>query len=285
MRKNIFTLFLLVTSSLLSAEQIKVVAAENFYGDLAKEIGGPYVSVTSIMKNPNQDPHLFSSNTSTAKAIANAQLIIYNGINYDPWMVNLINANKNHTKTILIVADLIGKNTGDNPHIWYDPDAMPAYTKKLVSELVQLDPEHEEYFEGKLSKFRENYEELENKIAEIREQFQGTPIIATEPVFNYMAEALGLIIYGKKFQLSVMNDTEPTASDTRDFMDKLNNHEVKVLIYNNQVTNPLTERMLNTAKKAGIPAMGVTETQPPKQTFIGWMLSQLNALQKALQQT
>lgn len=282
--KKIFSFFLLLLfCSNIFAGVIKIVAAENFYGVLAKEIGGNYVAVTSIMHNPNQDPHLFSSNWSTAKAIAEADIIVYNGLGYDSWITNLINANGNEeNKKILIVADLIGKRVGANPHIWYDPNTMLIYANELTTQLSELDPTHKKYYQNQLSIWQNQSERLEKKIKNLKKHYQDMPVIATEPVFNYMALALGLRVYGDGFQLSIMNDTEPSISDIKDFTNKLKQLEVKGLIYNKQVTNPLTLHMQNLAKQFGIPVFGVSELQPVGQDYFAWMNAQVDNLQKTL---
>jgi zinc/manganese transport system substrate-binding protein len=278
-----FALFLfLCSASLLNAENIAVVAAENFYGNVAQQIGEPYVTVTSILNNPSQDPHLFSSSTSTAKAIANASLIIYNGIDYDPWMKHLIEANTKKTKQIIVAADLIGKKEGDNPHIWYDPNTMLACADELVKKYVLLDPIHQDSYNDQLQKFTDDYQPFLSLVQEMQEQYEGTAVIATEPVFNYMAKALGLKMYGLGFQRSIMNDSAPSADDIADFENKLRKQEVKVLIYNNQTVSPMTERMKSIAKNAGIPIVGVSETLPAKKNYVEWMIDQLHDLDQAL---
>ena len=265
-------------STVLSAQPIKIVAAENFYGDIASQLGEPYVQVISILSNPNQDPHLFSTSPSTAKAIADANLIIYNGINYDAWMDTLLKPFSNQHKAVIVVANLMHKKPGDNPHIWYNPNTMLTYSRDLIEKLNQLDPVHADYYQRRFNVFKQQYDEFLHKISQLKRQCQGTPVIATEPIFNEMADALGLVMYGNDFQLSVMNETEPSAKEILDFQDKLAKKLVNVLIYNSQVINPLTEKIKNFAKKNGIAIVGITETQPAKQDYLNWMNQQLDNL-------
>ncbi len=281
LKKFLFILIMFIPIS-ACATPISIVAAENFYGDVAQQIGGPYVQVSSIMKNPQQDPHLFSSTPNTAKDIAQAQIIIYNGLDYDPWMNNLIAANDQKNQHIIIVAKLLGRKNGDNPHIWYDPQTMLVFTNYLASQLSQIDPVHQNYYQQQLDIFKNKQYKLQKKIKQMRQQYHGAPVIATEPVFNDMAAALLLTMYGQSFQLSIMNDTTPSFADTKDFEDRLTHHLVKVLIYNNQVSNPLTEHLQTLAKEAGIPTVGVSETEPPDQQYFTWMNNQLEALENAL---
>jgi len=282
MYKKIISMCCLFLSAAAFAKPIAIVAAENFYGDVAKQIGGSYVEVTSIMSNPNQDPHLFSSSPATSKAIAAADMIIYNGIDYDPWMDHLLSPAANQARQTIVVANLLGKKSGDNPHLWYEPDTMLIYARHLTEKLGMLDAKHRSYFQQRLSSFKQQHAALLKKITVLKQQYQGTSVIATEPVFNYMADALGLNMQGKGFQVSVMNEVAPSANDTQDFEDKLNKHLVKVLIYNGQVTNPLTDRVKALAKEASIPIVGVSETQPANQNYLAWMNNELDALTIAL---
>ncbi len=282
MLKKIITAFLMLWSAVLFAKPLNLVAAENFYGDIAKSLGGPYVNVVSVLSNPNQDPHSFSSNPGTARDVAAADMVIYNGIDYDPWMVNLLAPTAQQQKKIIVVADLLGKKSGDNPHIWYDPHTMQVYAAALTAALIQLDPAHATYFQQQLADFNKRYAVLISKIAALKTRFQNTPVIATEPVFNEMAKALNLKMYGTGFQLSVMNDAEPSMSDTRDFETMLKQHQVKLLIFNNQVTDPLTDRMKQIATDSGIPILGVTETQPLQEDYFSWISGDLDKLASAL---
>lgn len=267
-----------------AAAPIRIVAAENFYGIVAQQIGGPYVQVESILKNPQQDPHLFSTTPSIAKAISHANWVIVNGLGYDSWMDNLA-ASAGLTKDRIInVADLVGKATGSNPHIWYDPKNMLAFANYLTNLLIQHDPNNQSFYHNQQTVFKKDYQQIQDKIQNIRQQYQGAAIIATEPVFNDMAETLGLVMKGQDFQLSIMNDTEPSITAVKDFENQLTHHQVKVLIYNNQVRNPATERMQQLAIKNKIPIIGVSELQPAQQSYAEWMISQLDNLQKALSQ-
>jgi zinc/manganese transport system substrate-binding protein len=280
MFKKILPLFLLITAPVY-AEPLHIVAAENFYGHIATQIGGKYVQVDNILNNPKQDPHLFSTSPATAKAIAQADLIIYNGLDYDSWMENLIHANTKK-KSVIVVAYLLNKKSGDNPHIWYDPNTMLIYATYLTQQLSKQDAIHQDYFQQQLIVFKQQYQHLMNQINKDKIKFQNTPVIATEPIFNDMARALNLKMFGMAFQMSVMNDTEPSATDIKDFQNQLFMHSVKVLIMNNQVSNPLTERMQQIAEKANIPCIGVSEMQPVGQDYVSWMSSQLTSLEKAL---
>ena len=282
--RTLFAIFLVLALGTAGAraEPIPIVAAENFYGDLAMQIGGPDVTVTSILTNPDQDPHLFEASASTARAIAGARVVILNGADYDPWMQKLLSASRAPGRETIEAAKLLHKKAGDNPHLWYDPAAMPAVAKALAATLARLDPDHRAGYEQRLVAFLASLEPLQAKIAAMRKQYVGTPVTATEPVFGYMAAALGLKMRNERFQLAVQNDTEPTPSQIAAFQKDLKTHAVKVLLYNSQTEEELTKKMRELAQQSGIPVVGVSETAPPATKYQDWMVKQLNALDMAL---
>ena len=284
MRQIIFSgLFSLVGMvSITQADTIKVVAAENFYGDVAQQIGDANIAVTSILNSPNQDPHLFEVSPSVGRDVSAARIVIYNGINYDPWMEKLLAAARSANRRVIVVAELIGKKTGDNPHIWYDPATMVALAKTLSEALIADDPGHRAGYEQRLARFEDSVKPIQVKAAELRQRLAGTPVTATEPVFGYMFDALGVEVRNQSFQLAVMNNTEPSASDVAAFENDLKAHRVKLLIYNSQATDPVADRMVKIAKTSHVPVVGATETEPAGTTYQGWMLSELDAVNQAL---
>ena len=277
--------FALATSLGLAAakaEPIAVVAAENFYGDVAEQVGGSAVKVTSILTNPDQDPHLFEASASTARALAAARIVIYNGADYDPWMSKLLSASRATGRITIEVAKLVGKKAGDNPHLWYDPATMPAVAKALAAQLAKLDPDHRSDYEARRDAFDASLKPIDEKIAALRQRYAGTAITATEPVAGYMAEAIHLRVRNPRFQLAIMNNTEPSASEIAAFQKDLRTRAVKVLLYNSQTSEELTEKMRSIAKESGVPVVGVTETEPAGKKYQDWMLSELAALETGL---
>ncbi len=272
----------LAGSPALAAGPIRIVAAENFYGDVAQQIGGKAVRVTSILSNPDQDPHLFEASPSVARDLSGARIVIYSGIDYDPWMPKLLSASQSADRTEIVVADLVGKKTGDNPHIWYDPATMLAFSRALSDALVAADPGSKAGYEQRLAVFQASIKPVQDKIAELRGRLKGTPVAATEPVFGYMFEALGMQVRNEPFQLAVMNDTEPSASDVAAFENDLKTGKVKLLVYNSQASDALAERMLGLARQHKIPVVGAEETEPSGKTYQTWMADELDAVDKAL---
>lgn len=265
-----------------SAEPIKVVAAENVYGDIVQQVGGANVAVTSILTNPNQDPHEFEASASTARAIAEARLVIYNGADYDPWAPKLLSASRGRSRETIEVARLVHKRPEDNPHLWYEPAAMSLLGEVIAATLTKLGPEHSADYARGLAAFEAAMGRLRERIAALRTKYAGTAVTATEPVFDYMAVALGLNMRNGRFQLAVMNGTEPSAAAIAAFEADLRTHAVKVLLYNAQTGQALADRMRDIANQAGVPVVNVTETQPRGLSYQEWMLGQLDALDRAL---
>jgi zinc/manganese transport system substrate-binding protein len=272
-----------LTSPATHADGLKIVAAENFYGGVARQIAGDNATVTSILTNPNQDPHEFTINASTAKSVADADIVISSGISYDPWIDKLLGTAGKPGRSVIKVADLIGAKDGDNPHIWYDPGTMPALGAALVKVLSKLDPSQASAFQKGLDDFNASMKPELDKIAAIKAASAGLEVTATEPVFGYMANALGFKMLNYDFQVKIMNDSEPSADQTAAFEKNLTSKTAKILFYNSQVTDPTTDRIQKIAKKSGVPIVGVTETQPPDQkSYVAWMLHELDGVQAAL---
>jgi zinc/manganese transport system substrate-binding protein len=261
---------------------IKLVAAENFYGGVARQIGGGLIDVVSVMSNPDQDPHLFETSPSVARALAAAQIVVYNGADYDAWMPKLLKAAMMPERIVIVAADHVHRQAGDNPHLWYDPITMPAVAKALADAFARIDPAHAADYKARLAAFLASLKPIDEKIAAIHKKYAGVSVTASEPVFGYMASALGLKMRNERFQIAIMNDTEPRASDVAAFQRDLKEHKVKVMFYNKQATDKIVQQLVALARASNVPVVGVTETVPPGMTFQQWMLSELAATEKAL---
>jgi len=281
---KVFLVLVSLFAGLLARADIKIVAAENFYGGVAKEIGGDEVTVTSILTNPNQDPHEFTSDAATAKTVADADIVIYNGLGYDGWMDKLLGVGGKKGRVVIRVADLIGVKDGENPHIWYWPSTMPLLAQKLWLNLEKSLPEESQGpVLKRLQAFLEAMKPVFHETTVLKSKYEGTTVTATEPVFGYMAHALGFKMLNYDFQVSIMNDTEPSATQTAAFEKSLNPKTVRILFYNKQVTDPTTERLKKLAIAADVPIVGVTETQPADaKTYADWMMNELHAVEAAL---
>jgi zinc/manganese transport system substrate-binding protein len=265
-----------------AAAPVTIVAAENFYGDIAQQIGGPEVTVTSVLSSPDQDPHLFEASPSVARALTAARLVVYNGLGYDPWIERLLAASSAPGRKAIAVAALTGRKPGDNPHLWYDPKTMPAVAAVLASELTAIDPAHAAGYRTRLERFDRSLQPVAARVAALKTRLAGMPATATEPIFGYMFAALGMTVRNHGFQLAVMNNTEPGASQMAAFEDDLKRHRVRLLVYNSQASHPAAKRMVAIARSARIPVVAVTETEPRDTTYQQWISDELGAVDRAL---
>jgi len=273
----------IVTASAQAADKpVTLIAAENFYGDIARQIGGSDVEVTSILSNPDQDPHLFETSPAIVRQLAAAQIVVYNGADYDPWMPKLLKAAPRQDRAVIVAADLVHKKAGDNPHLWYDPPTMPAVARALAAALGKADPGHAADYQARLATLLASLKPLEDKVAALRKKYAGAAVTASEPVFGYMAAALGLKMRNEKFQLAIMNDTEPSARDVAAFERDLKEHKVRVMFYNKQASDKIVLHLVAIARAAKVPVVGVTETIPPGMSFQDWLMSELADTEKAL---
>ncbi len=261
----------------------EIVAAENFYGDVAGQLAGPGWTVTSILSNPDEDPHLFEASPSIVRSLSAARIVVFNGADYDPWMDRLLSAARSAARQEVVAARLTGHGPGDNPHLWYDPATMPAVARALSADLALDDPAHRQDYAARLDRFLRSLAPIDRKIRALRTKYAGTPVTATEPVFGYMAAALGLVMRNERFQLAVMNNTEPSAGDVAAMEDDLRGRKVRLFIYNSQATDSAAGRLLGIARAARIPVLGVTETEPRGvASYQDWIGGQLDALDRAL---
>ncbi len=275
-----FLAFGVVTSA--RAQPIGLVAAENFYADVARQVAGPDVRVSAILSNPDQDPHLFEPTASAARVVAQARVAVLNGAGYDPWMRRLIAAQPGAGRVVIDIGALVHAGPDADPHLWYDPATMPTFARALTADLARVDPAGHAGYAARLQTFLDSLAPLTRRIAAMRRRWSGMAVTATEPVFGDMAAALGLTMRNRRFQLAVMNGTEPSAAEIAAFERDLRTRQVRALIYNSQATDASAERLRRIATEARIPTLGVTETEPPGQTYQHWMLSQLDALDAAL---
>lgn len=274
-----------VTSFAGPPDTIKAIGVENEYTDVISQIGGKYVEVQSIVTDPNTDPHTFEASPKVARGIAAAGLIIMNGVGYDDWAAKIIAATSRPKRRVINVQKLLGlPDDTANPHLWYDPKTMPAVAKAVADELSALDPTETTYFHAEAQRFTASLEPWNKAMAAFRASHDKTPIAVTEPVANYMLQAMGFeILTPFSLQKAVMDGTDPSPQDVSIQTNLFANNKVKVFAYNQQVTDALTRSFLDASKKAAIPVVGVYETMPtPGYTFQTWMMAEVAALEKAV---
>jgi zinc/manganese transport system substrate-binding protein len=262
------------------AAPVEVVAAERAYADIAAQLGGADVHVTALLTNPAVDPHEFEPVPSTARAMAAARILVENGLGYDSWMARLPGAPVGSVR--IVVGNLLHRTQGANPHLWFDPAAMPALVRALVAALQAADPGNAPSYLARGQLVLASLDRLQAQAAALRVRFGGTRVAATEPVFGLMAGSLGLVDPYQRLELALMNGSEPRASDVVALQGDIAAHRVRVLFTNAQSAGPASAQLQAQARAAGIPIVPVAETQPLGQTYQAWIGATLRATQAAL---
>jgi zinc/manganese transport system substrate-binding protein len=264
---------------------INAIGAENEYANVLSQIGGRYVHVSSILNNPNTDPHTFEASPSVASEVSAATLIVQNGVGYDTFMNKIEAASPNANRKVIVVQNLLGlPDDTPNPHLWYNPKTMPAAATAMAADLSALQPAHKAFFDANLAKFDASLTPWFNAIAQFKATYAGTPVAVTEPVADYMLQAMGMnILTPFVFQADIMNGVDPSPQDISLENGYFTGHKVKVFCYNQQVVDALTTSIRQTALKAGVPVVGVYETMPtPGYDYQSWMLAEIHAIEKAI---
>jgi zinc/manganese transport system substrate-binding protein len=286
------TVIVLATTLLLSAcgsstgaaGKLDVVAAENTYGNIASQIGGPHVSVTSILTSPSADPHLFEPGTSSDLAVADAKVVLQNGLGYDAFMTRLENAAPSKNRVVVTMADVLGVHGTDaNPHLWYDVPRLDRIATATAAAFARADPAHAAAYRRGLRRFERSLAPLRHEVSTIRTRFGGAPVAYTEPVPGYLIAAAGLRnLAPDSFTRLIEEGTDPPPTAVATMSDLVAQHRIRALLYNAQAVSPITAQLRAAAQKAGIPVVPVTETLPPNLSFQQWQLEQARALAAAL---
>jgi zinc/manganese transport system substrate-binding protein len=263
-----------------SSGPLVVVAAENTWGSLAAQLGGSQVTVTSIVSDPNADPHEYESSPADARLMASANYVIVNGAGYDSWADQLLAAQPEPARKVLDVANLVGKSTGANPHFWYDPADVYRVVAQITADYKALRPAEAAYFTSKATAFQQLLAPMRQRLAYIQDHFAGTPVAATESIFQYLAEYVHLnLITPYAFMEAVAEGNDPPTSSLVTFTRQIQEKAFQVLVFNVQTVTSLTTQLKEQAAAQNIPVVGVSETiQPPIATFEEWMDGQLDSL-------
>ena len=278
------------TTSTNTSGPIQVVAGENFWGSLVSQLGGNQINVTSIISDPNTDPHEYESNPANAIAITNARFVILNGAGYDTWAQDIINAEGASTQAnqvVLVVQQFLNLSVDVNPHLWYSPYYVNDTVNEMFKDLVRIDPSSTSYFTQNYAALNASlWQSYMSREAAIKNTYSGVPVASTESIFVYMANATGLdVVSPPAFMDAVAEGTDPPAASVAQMENLMagGNSTVRVLVYNEQTVTPLTQTIKCLAAANQIPIIGVTETiQPPNTSFQIWMESEILNLQNAL---
>jgi zinc/manganese transport system substrate-binding protein len=275
------------TGSSSGSTVINVVAAENFWGSLAEQLGGAHVKVTSIINNPDADPHDYEPTAADGRAIATAKLAIINGVGYDEWATKLADANPSTGRTTLTVGDLVGAKDGDNPHRWYNPDDVRKVIDQITADLKKIDPADASFFDSQhATVLSTNLKAYFDIIGQIKASYAGTPVGASESIFAMLSPALGLnLVTPSSFLTAISEGSDPTGTDKATIEAQIKTKQLKVYVYNSQNATPDVQAQVDAAKAQGIPVSTITETLTPAGTsFQDWQVAQLSSLKQALAQ-
>jgi zinc/manganese transport system substrate-binding protein len=247
-----------------SGAAIVAIGAENEYANVISQIGGRYVKTSAIMSNPNTDPHTFEASPDVAQTVSQAKIVVQNGLGYDDFMTKIESASPSSSRRVIDVQKLLGvPDSAPNPHLWYKPATMPAVARALVADLSALEPAHAVYFRAKGRRFNASLQPWVDAVKAFRTHHPGTTVATTEPVADYMLQAAGITdVTPFGMQADIMNGTDPAPQAVSQQNDLLSGHRVNVFVYNQQVTDTVTQNFLKAATGAGVPVVGVYETMP-----------------------
>lgn len=266
-----------------SSTVIPVVVAENFYGDVVKQIGGSHVDVTSILSDPNVDPHEYESNVNNAKAVTKAKLVIESSGGYDSWMDKLLSASPSSSRLLIKGFDLAPTKLPDNEHVWYNVDNMQVIAQTMTDDLKKLDPADASTFDSNFQTFKQSLDQVHTRMSEIKAKYSGSSVGLTETIYLYQTGSLGLkVLTPFEFQKAMAEGNDPPADTVITAENQVKGKQIKVLIYNEQTVSPVTTKLQNDARAAQIPVISVTETMPSSKHYQSWMLDQLSTLENGL---
>jgi zinc/manganese transport system substrate-binding protein len=264
---------------------INAVGAENEYANVLSQIGGKYVHVSAILENPNTDPHTFEASAQVAQEVSSAQVIVQNGLGYDSWINRIESAAPSSSRKVIVAQKLLAlPDSTPNPHLWYDPQTMPAVARAMAADLSAIQPAHKAYFQANLTKFDNSLNPWLNAIAQFKAANPHVTAATTEPVADYLLTAMGIDnLTPFRFQADIMNGVDPSPEDIALENSFFSQHKVAVFAYNQQVTSALTATVRENALKNGVPVVGVYETMPtPGYTYQTWMLAEVEAIDNAV---
>lgn len=265
----------------VSFAKIKVLSAENMYGDIIASLGGDEVKVVSVLQYPDQDPHLFSASPKLARELSDADFIVGNGLGYDVWMDQLVKSS-GQEKKYWVVGKIMGRRLGDNPHLWYDPAMLPIFSKIMAEKLCQKSPANCAHIKMNLKQLLAWHQHWLQQIQNIKNQSHQNAVLASEPVMELLTQAMGFRMQGRALQLAMMNDAAPSPQAIREAMDLLNHHAVGIFFYNTQVQNPFTQSLKQLALQNQIAVVGVSETMPVGMHYQTWMQDVVDQIKRKM---
>ncbi|MDF7637798.1 zinc ABC transporter substrate-binding protein [Leuconostocaceae bacterium ESL0958] len=264
------------------SDQLSIVASTNVYGDLAKTVAGNKAEVSSVINKQSVSPEDYEPTNAVAKQVSNADIAFGNGLGYDSWLKKLAKTSKS-TDTLLVGDDILHQKDGANPHLWNNPDYMIQAAQGLAKELGKRDPDNKAYYEANAKRYADKLAPVQEKIAAVKAQAAGKAVFQTEPVLAYLLEKLDMQIVGDDFAEAIEEGNDPSPAVLSDIEGKIKGHELKLFVQNVQTTGGPAKKLAKLAQENQIPIVKISETAPDHTSYVDWKLSELNAIQKALQ--
>lgn len=260
---------------------IRVVASLNFYGEAAKEVAGKYGQVTNFINSAATDPHDYQPTTKQAKQLASANVAIENGLGYDAWMSDMIKADKHSIHTVNVGTQVANKKSGQNEHVWYQPQTMVKLTNYLAKTYSTIDPDHKTYYHRRAARYQKQLAELNQLIKQAKANVPANAKVAvSEPVFDYALKNLGYTIVDQHFEKAIEDGNDPSPADIANLQSAIKNKEIAFFVNNSQASDTTVKNLVKLAKQSGVPVLNVTETKPDNKTYVEWMKDQYRALIK-----
>ncbi len=263
-----------------SNQKIQVVATVDFYGEVAKAVGGDQVSVQSIIDNPAIDPHDYEPTTKVGKQVATANLIVASGIGYDGWMDKLVKSESKSKQYLRVADDLMGKHEGDNEHIWYDPRTMPKLANALADKFAKQDPSKKAIFKANAKKYIASLNNLNALIQKLKQNVHDQKVDVSEPVFGYTLDYLGYKVNNTHFAQATEEGTDYSAKDINGVQDDIKEKKIAFFVNNSQASSKIVDGLVKLAKQHDVPVLNVSETLPKGKNYRTWMTSQYQQLEK-----
>ncbi|GLX33132.1 ABC transporter substrate-binding protein [Leuconostoc mesenteroides subsp. dextranicum] len=269
-------------SSSSSNQKITIVASTDFYAEIAKTVVGEHGTATAIIKDANVSPEDYEPTTTVAKKVSGADIVLANGLGYDAWLNKLAKTSKN-TKLIRVGEDVLNKKTGVNPHLWNDPETMSKTANYLATELGKKDPKNRDYYKKNAKKYVASLKPVNDLITKISKKADGQTVAQTEPVFEYMLDALGYKIMDTDFSEAIEEGNDPSPATLAALKSAITNHKIAFFVNNTQTSSSTVSNLIDLAKKNDIPVVNVTETIPNGENYVCWKLKELKAIEKVTQ--
>ncbi|WP_273726939.1 metal ABC transporter solute-binding protein [Leuconostoc mesenteroides] len=269
-------------SSSSSNQKITIVASTDFYAEIAKTVVGEHGTATAIIKDANVSPEDYEPTTTVAKKVSGADIVLANGLGYDAWLNKLAKISKN-TKLIRVGEDVLNKKTGVNPHLWNDPETMSKTANYLATELGKKDPKNRDYYKKNAKKYGASLKPVNDLITKISKKSDGQTVAQTEPVFEYMLDALGYKIMDTDFSEAIEKGNDPSPATLAALKSAITNHKIAFFVNNTQTSSSTVSNLIDLAKKNDIPVVNVTETIPNGENYVSWKLKELKAIEKVTQ--